>query len=250
MKFRPSPAMAVALAALVVAIGGVAFATIPGSDGRLQACYQRGNGNLRLVDSAGDCRSSESAVSWNQAGVTGPTGPRGVTGPKGDAGSTGEQGPPGAGTVADEETSEVSTQSEAYVDLGGPEVTIDVPASGLIGVGLRAELRPQGKAVLIPTSPGSGFISPPCALIGLYEPTNFGETRPLSGSCNFNRDSEIDYMPAQNLYTPGVYWTKLEATPGRHTYSLRYALICTSRPCAAGDRALFRNRKLWVRPGG
>jgi hypothetical protein len=237
--------MVVALAALVVAVGGVAFATIPGPDGRLHACYQRSNGNLRLVESGGDCRSSESAVSWNQSGVTGPTGPRGATGPKGDP------GPPGAGTAADEESAEASTTSESYVDLGGPEVTIDVPTAGLIGVGLRAEGKPLGKAVIFPVDPsGGGPISPPCAELALHEATDFGSPRVLTQFCNFDRDSaESDYKSVGTA--GGVYWTKLEATPGEHTYSLLYRLVCPGRPsCSAGDRAFFRNRKLWVRPGG
>jgi len=51
-KLRPSPAMAVAIAALVVAIGGAAFASIPGPDGAVKSCYSNANGALRVIDSA------------------------------------------------------------------------------------------------------------------------------------------------------------------------------------------------------
>jgi hypothetical protein len=60
--------MAVALAALVLAAGGVAFATIPDSGGTIHSCYQKGNGSLRVVESASDCRASETTLSWQQGG--------------------------------------------------------------------------------------------------------------------------------------------------------------------------------------
>jgi hypothetical protein len=71
---RPSPAMAVALAALGIALGGVAFATIPDSNGTIHACYEKKSGHLRVVESAADCRAKETAISWNQEGRPGPPG--------------------------------------------------------------------------------------------------------------------------------------------------------------------------------
>ena len=73
---RPSPAAAIAMAALIVALGGVAFAAIPDSGGVIHACYQKANGNLRVVDSERGCRSSEHPLSWSQD--HGPGGSLGV----------------------------------------------------------------------------------------------------------------------------------------------------------------------------
>ena len=73
-RFRPSPAMAVALMALVVAVGGVAFATIPDSSGTFHGCVVKASGKLRVVESAGDCRSNERAIAWNEQGPPGPPG--------------------------------------------------------------------------------------------------------------------------------------------------------------------------------
>jgi hypothetical protein len=56
---------------LMVALGGVAFAAIPDSNGKIHGCYQTNNGNLRVVESPSQCRSSESALSWNQEGPPG-----------------------------------------------------------------------------------------------------------------------------------------------------------------------------------
>lgn len=55
VRFLPSAAMGVALAALVVALGGVAFASIPSPDGAINACYSNSNGALRVIDSTESC---------------------------------------------------------------------------------------------------------------------------------------------------------------------------------------------------
>jgi len=66
--------MAVAIAALAVAVGGVAFAALPGEEGEISACYHKQSGALRVVESADACRSSEQAIAWNQRGPQGPQG--------------------------------------------------------------------------------------------------------------------------------------------------------------------------------
>jgi hypothetical protein len=65
VRHRPSPGTTFGFAALVIALGGVAFAAIPDSSGTIHGCYQKSNGSLRIVESASDCRSSERAISWS-----------------------------------------------------------------------------------------------------------------------------------------------------------------------------------------
>lgn len=64
MRFWPSPAMVVALAALVVALTGAAVAAIPNPDGSVATCYRNANGKLRVIDvGAGEgCKSRETAL--------------------------------------------------------------------------------------------------------------------------------------------------------------------------------------------
>jgi hypothetical protein len=105
---------------LALAVGGAVFgiatavqASIPDASGVIHACYNtslaHGNptGALRVIDTAkpnGNCASWETALNWNQKGVTGATGatgptgagPTGPTGPKGATGPTGPKGPTGA----------------------------------------------------------------------------------------------------------------------------------------------------------
>jgi hypothetical protein len=76
---RVSPSMVVALLALVIAIGGVAVASIPGPGGVIKGCYNNTTGTLRVIDSAAACDTRvETALSWNQ---TGPKGAQGAPGP-------------------------------------------------------------------------------------------------------------------------------------------------------------------------
>src|SRR3954471_21443786 len=63
---RPSPAMIVAIAALVLAAGGFAVAAIPSADGTIHGCYKKDGGALRVVKGAGGCKAGERALSWNR----------------------------------------------------------------------------------------------------------------------------------------------------------------------------------------
>jgi len=76
-KHRPSPAIAIALAALVVALGGAAFVAIPDSNGTIHACYQKHTGNLRVVTSPSECRSGEHPLAWGSSGAGGSLGAKG-----------------------------------------------------------------------------------------------------------------------------------------------------------------------------
>jgi len=214
------------LAVLVVA-GGVALATIPDSQGQIHGCYQKGNGGLRVVDSAADCRSSEIAIQWNEKGPTGATGPIGATGP---------QGPPGSGsgnTVAfDEKTSEVTTSSTTPVDLGGPSVTVTVGPGGLVEVFARAEL----------SSPGAGI-----AEVSIFEPTDLNPAELILGACCDNLRRQWTTLARTGTGDRfEATWHLYEVTPGVRTFSLRYR----DRDNAGVGTGHFRNRKLWVVPVG
>ena len=84
--------MIVALAALFIAVGGFAFAAIPGPDGVIHACYKKRGGALSVVAGGKKCPRGTRALSWNQLGPTGPKGPKGANGTKGANGQAGVQG--------------------------------------------------------------------------------------------------------------------------------------------------------------
>jgi hypothetical protein len=59
---------ALVVVVLGLAAGGVAYASIPESSGVIHGCYQKINGQLRVIDAnaGGACSSSESPLAWNQ----------------------------------------------------------------------------------------------------------------------------------------------------------------------------------------
>jgi hypothetical protein len=201
----------IAICALIVALGGAAFAAIPDQSGTIHACHQKSNGNLRVVESSADCRKAEDALVWSQRGPTGPAGSNGLN------------------TVYDEETSEVSTASRNTVELGGPSVEVQVPASGLVAITLRVEARavnrgePQFERTLVRLDV-------------------FMDGEPFNARYSIITDEAFE-----KLFDP---WIVIEAPPGPHTFSLGYGAKCDGPTCTDADRAFFRNRKLWITPLG
>ncbi len=94
----------VALVAVVVLLvgAGIAYATIPDSNGVYTACKLNSSGTIRLIDPSlgsssllGHCTRLETQITWNQAGQPGPQGPAGPQGAPGSQGPAGPQGNPG-----------------------------------------------------------------------------------------------------------------------------------------------------------
>src|ERR671935_1086806 len=79
--------------------GGIAYATIPDSNGVIHGCYTnqaiQGQHALWVADTT--CPAGSTALPWNQQGRRGPTGPAGARGATGAAGPRGGQGPTGPG---------------------------------------------------------------------------------------------------------------------------------------------------------
>jgi len=72
-------------AAVLIVTGGSACA-----GNTIDGCYNKGSGALRVIDAtATQCKSSETAVSWNEVGLQGPVGITGAQGPQGTAGAAG-----------------------------------------------------------------------------------------------------------------------------------------------------------------
>jgi hypothetical protein len=94
----------VLVAGAALALGaGVAYATIPSSNGVIHACYRVADddrkGNLRVVNDPASCNTNESALQWNQQGPKGDQGPQGIQGERGPQGPQGPAGPAGASRV-------------------------------------------------------------------------------------------------------------------------------------------------------
>lgn len=111
-RLRRFPLVLAVAAAFLAVAGGVAYATIPDSNGVINACYDKQSGLLRVFDAQTGtpkgCGTNERALTWNQTGpqglpgpqgaqgAPGPQGAQGAAGPKGDQGPQGAPGPQGA----------------------------------------------------------------------------------------------------------------------------------------------------------
>jgi hypothetical protein len=138
---KPTLYEAAAIAIASLAVGGVAYATIP-SNGVISACYMKSGGNLRVIDgTTGSCSSKETSLNWNVAGVQGPAGPAGATGA---TGATGAAGPAGISGY------ELVTESSTYVSPFEPDrldVRAHCPAGKkFLGGGYAFYLVPPGYA--------------------------------------------------------------------------------------------------------
>jgi hypothetical protein len=74
---------------VMVLVIGMLVVTSPncqGANNVFYGCYQKNNGQLRIVEKPSECRASEIPISWNQVG---PQGPRGLQGPQGPEGPSG-----------------------------------------------------------------------------------------------------------------------------------------------------------------
>jgi len=90
-------AIGVLAAAGVFAAVGVAWGSIPSSDGVIHACYATNGGSVKIIDTAKDkgCSGGWTPITWNQTGPVGPKGDPGTPGAKGDPGTPGAKGDPG-----------------------------------------------------------------------------------------------------------------------------------------------------------
>jgi hypothetical protein len=84
VKARSKFTLVLGTAALALVVGSLAWAAIPGGNGVINGCYDKGSGQLRVTDTATGqpkgCSTKETPLAWNQQG------PQGLQGPKGDAG--------------------------------------------------------------------------------------------------------------------------------------------------------------------
>jgi hypothetical protein len=90
-RLIPSPALGVAIVALVLAAGGITYAATS-NESVIRACANKRSGALRI---ANRCKRNERRVTWGVVGPQGRQGVRGFTGARGFSGATGATGAAG-----------------------------------------------------------------------------------------------------------------------------------------------------------
>lgn len=125
----------------------------------------------------------------------------------------------------------VSTASGPPVDLGGPSVTVTVPEGGLVSIYARADLQSTGGG-------GNG-----AAQVHLYEPGFLADAPVLlaapTGAGSVSRYSTPGADPSGVASPARGGMITLAPPPGTYTFSLRYS-------GAGGSTATFQNRAIWA----
>ena len=101
MRHRHSFAVGAAVLLLTTSAAGFAWSAVAADPGTINGCYQKNEGQLRVVTSIDACHPSELPISWNTQGAKGSNGEQGAPGRDGrngadGAGVTVEPEPPGA----------------------------------------------------------------------------------------------------------------------------------------------------------
>lgn len=217
--------------AVAIFFGGTgwALASIPGTDGTISACYATRGGEVRIIDSTASCMARETAIRWNEEGPAGPAGRAGAEGPQG---ATGPQGPPGPGvTVLDgaaADTVGFTHEGEDPVDLGGPELTIDVPVEGAL-VEFMGSLELSGRCPVF-------AIVHETPIEEAQSPTFFVPAFPPAGE-----GFQAWYSSASGESTLRGSWIVRPLAGGSHTFRMRYYIQGTES-CSGS----IRNRHIYA----
>jgi hypothetical protein len=147
---------------LVLGVGGALFgiatavqAGISDSSGVIHSCYDKVNGQLRVIDVAQQaCNPSEYSLSWSETGPKGTTGSTGATGPTGKAGASGAQGARGPTGTSGMDGAPGATGVKGPTGERGP-----TGANGTDGTnGERGPTGPGGTAVSLHTMTTYGYV--------------------------------------------------------------------------------------------
>lgn len=154
-RFRPSPALAVALVALVSSLAGTAFAAVTVSGVNIKNGTVTGidvrNGSITTIDLSTATRralkGSTGATGAQGAdgaqGPAGPQGPAGARGPEGPVGATGPQGPAGP-TASAFSRNDVTSALDTFFASWMADVTLQVTVQSRLHITGSAEVHGDG----------------------------------------------------------------------------------------------------------
>jgi hypothetical protein len=138
----------IGLVFVLAVVGGVAYATVPDSNGVIHGCRHDISGNLRVIDADSEsCLHNESSLDWNQVGAQGRQGESGPPGPQGAEGPPGPQGPSGIGKAYTAD--DTFPQVLSVPDSGGPIARINLPAGRFVLFASAAFNNPGAEEALV-----------------------------------------------------------------------------------------------------
>lgn len=184
--------MATALAALVVAMSGAAYAAVTASSTAITACVRHRSGVLYV---GRRCARGDAQLSWN---MTGPAGTQGPAGAQGPAGTPGPQGPPGAAGAPG--ASGVVDATNVMNQVPGP-----LPL-------FASFVKHRADTILVATFSGSGFSNLQFAAPSVIE-LDIDDAAVGSSQLFINNAGEHLAYPTQQVVIKGI-------SAGKHTVSL------------------------------
>lgn len=213
-RWLPSPSMVVAVLALVLALGGTATAlsgkfSVKRNDIAPKAVSTSKLGN-KAVSTA---KIKKSAVHSKQI-ADGNVGPYKLR----LNGSSVQLG-------------EASTTSKVPVDLGGPAVSIKVPAGAMLAIQAEATMRSTGNNQAQVSLQEPTLVSKPVQLLSSGATANFQTRYSTTGTTASGADAGVTSRVRSG-------WIVMASTPGVKTFSLRYN--------TTGGTAIFKYRRLTV----
>jgi hypothetical protein len=185
-RLRSSPALIVTSLALIVAVGGVAYAHeaefTPFNPNEIAGCESMPSRVIYVPPHGKQCHTADIPISWSVKGRQGARGPAGATGHTGPAGRAGAQGPGG-------ETGAPGPRGEA-----GPQGIKGEPGSGIPGY----EVVKQSKSVSVPAGATTELFTGParCA----------SGKQLLGGGVDGNAGTVLADGPVLEAGSPGNSW--------------------------------------------
>ncbi len=209
---RPSPALGLCTVALLAALGGAAWAAIPGPAGIIHGCYSRHGGQLRVINTSthARCRRREVELNWSETGPPGPrggggprglrgfTGARGATGPAGTAGGVGPQGPSNAYAASETNAVTLAASGRSVLSLSVPAGSYVVTASVDIANEDSSPGATEKVACVINAVPsGGGEEASGIATVPFVDGLTGEQTVPLDGSWTLSAPETLELFCTQ-----------------------------------------------------
>lgn len=132
----------------------------------------------------------------------------------------------------------MTTDSTTYVSLGGPSLSVTVPASGMFQVTASAKA-PAGEGAVSLYEDGEQVPDQGGDICGGGVGTLF-DTPGEQMVATYGTPAAFTSYGCATVGAPGP--VLFETTPGEHTYELRYM----SQNCGCSPEATFSNRRLWI----
>jgi hypothetical protein len=126
-RLRITPALGVALAALVVAASGVSYAAASRTPGTISGCVHRKGGGLYV---ARECAGHDRRLAWNITGTAGAPGKTGAAGTPGTLGAPGAPGTPGTPGIPGASATKLFAQVESNGTINASSTGVTAALSG------------------------------------------------------------------------------------------------------------------------